>query len=327
MKETIHRLTRALPPRGGPQSARAAPISRLKVFLIRAALAARIGNDLPTLDTYVGVWHTWFGTDSAAVVILGLLFALAGLRVLAGREPRLLAMAGLGLAATLAGIYLSRPAWVHNALTFGRYMLPGQPLLLLCVALGMAGLLHRVSQPALRGAGAVLLPALFLIGTPHADLLRRPNNFSLHYWYQFDYRRSHNPVREMGHLPVSPFWSGFADVAPGSLRIAVAGHGLESYTIYDVYWQQKHRQQVVSAQLWGYCGRPPYYGEALPRHGFFLHNAVTLADSSDLVRKRIDYVVFDRKGAREVESCIARFRNEHGAPAYEDDRLVAFRLN
>jgi hypothetical protein len=172
-----------------------------------------------------------------------------------------------------------------------------------------------------------VLSALFLIGTPYLDLLRRPNNFTLHTWYQFDYRRSHNPVRELRHRPVSPFWSGFAYAPPGSLRFAVAGHSLLSYTIYDVFWQQTHHQQVVSAQLWGYCGQPPYYNEALPRHGFLLHNAVTLADWSDLVRKRIDYVVFDRKGDRDVESCIARFRDEHGAPAYEDDQLVAFRLN
>lgn len=298
------------------------------MWLSREALAARIGNDLPTLDTFVGVWHVWLGTDSTVMVVVGLLFAAAGLPMLARREPRLVAMAALGLAATLASVYVLRPAWVLNALTFGRYLLPAQPLLLLAIALGITRLLRLATHPALRGAGAAVLPSLFLVGTPHLDLLRRPNNFTLHYWFQFDYRKAHNPVRDaLRRRPRHPFWLRFADAPPGTVRLAVAGHGLESYTIPDVRWQRTHRQPVFSAQLSGYCSETPLPGEAFERGGFALRNAVSLADAGDLRRKRIDFVIFDRAGMRNLDACISRFRAEHGEPEHEDASLVAFRLN
>ena len=297
------------------------------IWLSRTVFVKRIGSDLPTFDTYLGVWYLWLGTSSTAVVVAGLLLAACGLPLLVRRNPRLLAFAALGLVATVSSIYVTRPSWVQNVLTFGRYLLPAQPLLLLCVALGIARLLAPLSHPVLRAAGAVLLPIVFLIGSPYPELLRHPNNFTLHYLYQFDYRNERNPVREgFAGLPVHSFWRRFGEVTPGSLRFAVAGHGLESFTVLDARWQEEHHQEVIAAQLSGYCGVASYPGEALERDGIYLRNAVTLADAGALARKQVDYLVFDRQGARNVESCIAHFRSEHGAPEVDDDRLVAFKL-
>lgn len=301
----------------------------LRPMLLSAGeLASRLGTDLPTGPTYVGMFYSWLGSGASALVLIALALALAGVGGLHARRPRLLAMLLLGVAATLAGIYLSRPAWIQNPLTLARYLLPAQPLFLLCVAIGMARLTRLVRVSAVRLALVVGFPLLFFVGTPYADLLRVPNNFTMHYWYQFDYRKDHNPVRQgMKAMELHPFWRRFEGRPPGSVHFAVAGHGLESFTVPDVRWQLHHRQWVLSAQLTGYCNAPPYPGEALRAAGFALHNAVSLSEPDTLRSHRVDYLVFDRKGSTRVEQCIARYRREHGAPEFEDERLAVFRVN
>jgi hypothetical protein len=306
------------------------------MVLNRAALATRMGADLPTLDTLIGVWYVWLGTDSSSVVVGFLGLAAAGVGTLARRRSSLLVLVGIGVLATIGSIYLTRPAWVHNPLTFARYMLPAQPLLLLCAALGLAACAQRLPGRCAHAGLLVIVPPMVLFGSPTPALLAVPNNFTLHYWYQFDYRPAHNPVRSLlGQFHESPFWRQLGTLPHNSVRVAVAGHGLESFSLLDVRWQPIHGQPVWNALRVGYCGSPPYWGEVGPDSGFRLRNVVYLGSPDTLRDMAIDYVVFNRgTGWRgrtdvtvpDVESCIKRFREEHGDPTYSDEDVVAFRL-
>ncbi|MDR2031171.1 MAG: hypothetical protein LBP86_02685 [Azoarcus sp.] len=308
-------------------------LAGLPMLMNTATLSTRMGKDLPTLATWTGVWFCWLGIDSRLLMVLCMLLALPGALALHRRRADVFGLACLGLLATLAAIYCSRPAWVQNPLTFGRYLLPALPLLLLCVTLGMRRLLGcwLAKLPAVQALVFSAWVGLLLVNGPTPELLARPNNFTLHSWYQFDYRVRHNPVRTLlNDLPESAFWRRLAELPPGSVRLAVAGHGLDSTTLPDARWQSVHRQPLWSAQRMGYCGKAPYWGEITPVSGFLLKNAVLLADPASLRRAAIDYVIFDRWAANrsetEIESCIARFAREHGAPEYEDAHIVAFRL-
>ncbi|MDR2259625.1 MAG: hypothetical protein LBE06_01545 [Azoarcus sp.] len=319
-------------------AAAVALLAGLPMLMNTATLSTRMGKDLPTLATWIGVWFCWLGVDSRLLMLLCVLLALPGALALYRRRADVFGLACAGVLATLAAIYCSRPAWVQNPLTFGRYLLPVLPPLLLCVTLGTQRLLERwlAKLPVVQARVAwalvfTVLAGLLLADGPALELLERPNNFTLHSWHQFDYRVRHNPVRTLlNDLPESPFWRRLAELPPGSVRLAVAGHGLESFTLADARWQRIHRQPLWSAQRTGYCGKPPYWGETDPASGFLLKNAVSLADPASLRRAAIDYVVFDRwagnRPETEIDACIARFAREYGAPEYEDANVAAFRL-
>jgi hypothetical protein len=304
-----------------------------------AALAQKTGSDLPNPDTLIGVWHIWLGTGSLVVVALGLTLASFGLKSVCLSFPRELAMWSSGLFALLFSILVLQPAWVHNPLTFGRYLLPMLPLLLLLISAGVVVFSCKFFSSSARPLVAIVLSSLFLIGTPHADLLRRPNNFTLHSYYQFDYRKHHNPVRQ-GFTPyatASPFWHKLATLPPESLTVAVAGSpSFESYFLLDPLYQPVHRQILIKLQTGGTCG-PAQPGEAFPWQGVFLRNAVSLAAPEDIVRRGIDLIVLeywhtDLKSQRlppeyvaMIDQCKALLNARFGSPIYEDANLIAFR--
>ncbi|MDR2688586.1 MAG: hypothetical protein LBB76_02365 [Azoarcus sp.] len=330
-------------------------LAGLPMWLHRDAMASRMGQDLPMLDTYAGVWFSWLGGDAPWLAL-----ACLPLAVLGGIEwwrcrADVLGLALVGIAATLALIYLGRPALVHAPMVFARYLLPAVPLLLLCITLGALRVLRSAGKGVV--AGFALLPAVMLAHGPGMEMLVRPNNFTLHWWHQLDYRVAHNPVRAVfSTLPVSPFWQRLAALPPGSVHLAVAGRALPSFTQTDARWQGMHRQLLWNAQITAYCAAAPVLGEAMPDSGFRLENAVSLADLDSLRRARIDYVVFNlgpREGdVKEIlvrffgralsvdenhavavamsaippQPCIERFAREHGAAAYEDEDVVVFQM-
>ncbi len=303
------------------------------------ALTQKTGSDLPNLDTLLGVWHIWLGTESSVVVWIGLALAGLGLNKVWSSLPRELAMWSSGLLALILSILFLQPAWVHNPLTFGRYLLPTLPLLLLMISAGIMTLCRNFSSAQVRSVVATGLFSLFLIGTPYADLLRRPNNFTLHSYHQFDYRKNHSPVRQSftPYATASPFWHKLATLPPGSLTIAIAGSpSFESYFLLDPLYQPVHRQILTKLQTGVACG-PAQPGEAFPWQGVFLRNAVSLAAPQDIARRGIDLIVLeywhtDLKSqslppeyVAMLDQCKTLLNARYGSPIYEDANLIAFR--
>jgi len=304
-----------------------------------AALTQKTGSDLPNLDTLLGVWHIWLGTGSSVIVWIGLILASLGVNRIWSLFPRELAMWSSGLFALILSILVLQPAWVHNPLTFGRYLLPMLPLLLLMISAGIMTLCLKFSCALVRSVVATGLLSLFLIGTPNADLVRRPNSFTLHSYYQFDYRKNHNPVRQSftPYATASPFWHKFATLPPGSMTIAIAGSpSFESYFLLDPLYQPVHRQILIKLQTGGACGRAQP-GEAFSWQGVFLRNAVSLATQEDILRRGIDLIVLeywhtDLKSQTlppeylaMLDKCKALLSARYGSPVYEDANLIAFR--
>jgi hypothetical protein len=298
-----------------------------------AALGTRTGQDLPQLATLVGALRVWTGTGSAIVVAGFVALAIAGAPVLwrALRPEATLWL--VGLAATLAAVLVTRPAWSQHALTFARYLLPALPLLLLAAAAGSWRLVAAVPSPWLAAPAAAALALGALVGTPHAALLQRPNNFTLHSYHQFDYRHEGNPTRAyIDAIPTSPFWQRLATQPPGSLRVAVAGHGLESYYIGDVRWQPIHRQRLFNAELGGYCVAP-MRGEGRASAGIRFANAVTLAEPGWARASGIDLLVWKKLHRSttpdyvDLAPCADRMRRDFGPPAFEDDQVMVFDLS
>lgn len=306
-----------------------------------SAMVEKTGANLPNADTLIGVWHVWLGTDSVGIVLVGLILAAIGWSRVRMAFPLEWPMWWAGLASILAAILVMQPAWVHNPLTFGRYLLPALPLLLLLTSAGIYRIAQCGMTPPLRVLIATTLSGLFLIDTPYTRLLQRPNNFTLHSYYQFDYRKASNPVRTAfsKFKSPSPFWDRFKDNQPGKYVIAVTGQpGFESYFNLQPLYQPHHRQRLLNLQTTGVCG-PPRPGEAFPSQGVFLRNAVSLAVEGDLKAKHVDWIVVDQRfekyirttnvassSAIDHDPCLGYLINRFGHPGYTDNDLQAFQV-
>jgi hypothetical protein len=302
------------------------------LVLDAGALKGRIASDSIQLDTLVGAAHLWLGTASRIVVVAMTALAILGIRPVwqALRAELVLYLVGLG--GIVVAVLVMRPAWIQNGVTLARYALPVLPLLLLLVAAGAVRLTAAIPAWPVRLPVVILLGLMPLYGSPHSELLASPNNFSLHSYHQFDYRLTGNKIREyMAAIPTSSFWERLARFPPGSLRVAVIGHGYISYFIGDVGWQPIHRQWLLNAQLSDYCS-PRILGEGFADRGVTLRNAVVLADPGALRRQEIDLLVVKRPhekttpGYLQLEPCFARLSRDHGLPKYQDDFLIAYDL-
>lgn len=304
------------------------------------AMLNKSGSDLPTVDTLVGVWHTWLGSPSPVPVLVCLgLAALGAARV--WKEAPLARSVVLGLLLTLALLLLSRPAWIHNPLTFGRYLLPAMILLLLAIAAGAEELASRLAHEWRRLAAlpVILLPALLLIlVSPLRETMHRPNSHTLHSYFQFDYRKGHRIVKERmeARIPLSPWWATLRRLPRESVLIAAAPYYYFSPKWDAPRWERLGRQRVIPGFLTGLCvgGRD---GE-LPRDSRFdLRNAVHLDDEAELRRKGVGLIAF-QKPYRESQGeapvlvgadtthCLDVLRARFGEPAHEDDKIAVFAL-
>ncbi|HEY2966935.1 MAG TPA: hypothetical protein VGK75_01090 [Casimicrobiaceae bacterium] len=348
----------------GPGVERRRGVARLAVLALAAALPMaalllppliahpeslrlKSGVDLPLADTLIGAWYLWLGTSATAAVLICSALALLGARAVWQRLPETKsAVAGIALSAL--AVVITRPAWIHNPLTFGRYLLPVLPLLLLATACGAvrigralrAVLLMRGSRVSVAGPLGALAagsPVLLLaLTSPLPPLLQYPNANSLHAVYQFDLRPEHNPVlRVMDGIPLSPWWEGLGDRPPGSLAIAVAPFPTESVGWDAPRWQRLSRQRILHGFLTPLCINPRPT-EVPDDERFRFRNAVHVDDDMELVRHRIDFVVWQKPyrylahgldiavGA-DVEHCGPALRARFGTPAYEDESLVVYR--
>jgi len=306
-----------------------------------AALSWKMGMHRPDVDTLYGVLYSWLGTSSLLVVVVALLLAVLGSKRLFQSLPILPALlAGLGL--TLAAILFTQPLWVNHALTFGRYLLPMVPLLLLAVALGMvrvAGICASTFGRFGNGisvAGVVLAFSFALYHSPVARLNAYPNSNSLHSVYQFDFRDSANEMADYqrDHIPISSFWSRLSSFSPGSLKIAASPFHFASYDWDAVRWERRSRQYVLPGLLNDFCvtGRK---GEVPHSDRFDFRNAAYVGDVADVAKRGFDLVVYQKppktaadgrpgSSGSEFASCEAAFRQRYPSPVFEDELLIVF---
>lgn len=310
-----------------------------------AAMAGKSGKDLPRWSTLRGVWYVWLGTSSTAVVLTSLALAALGAGAV-WRSGPVARWTLLGLGLTAATVLLVRPAWVFNPLTFGRYLLPALPLLLLAVAAGVVRVADWGAQALgagpptspLRQALPLALGALLALATgwasPLPQLVRHPNSYRLSYYWQFDFRPRHNPVvPAFDSVPLSPFWAGLAARPAGSLTVAVAPYRFESTAWLGPIWERASHQRVVPAFLSGSCV-PWLYGEVPPDPRFQFRNGVHVAQPRAALARQVDYVAFARHTQvldadgrwRLVPECERWLRQHLGAPDVEDARLLVWRL-
>ena len=315
------------------------------VLMDQAALAKKMSSSTPDFATVWGALHMWFGTGWSLTSAMACVFAILGVKRAKERFPELLALYVSGIVGILLAILVLQPAWVHNPLTFARYLLPTLPLLLLLVAIGVTDLAERISAQV-RVYFVSVAAVMMLLGSPLPALLRESNNVTLHSLYQFDYRPDKSLVRLAMPKEVEgdAFWRYLAKFDPGFLTIALAGESsFESYANPAVLHQPIHRQELVKLQTGKQCGGRRN-GEAFRDENIHLRNAVTLAPKSEMLAQGIDLIAFDMqlvgqgigapegyfssaKYKRYRSECVMWLRQNYGEPILEEPFLLVFQVS
>ena len=311
------------------------------LFVHPESLANKSGVDMPGFETLVGVWYTWLGTSSTAIVVFCVALAACGVPAVWRVLPEARTGA-LGVALTLIAVILTRPMWSQNVLTLARYLLPFLPLLLLGVAAGTVRIAGFFAVPPTlwrRGlAAGIMVSPLVALATQSAlaPMLRHPNAQTAHMMFHFEFRPGRNPfIGRFDHIPLSPFWASLAERPAGSVRVAAAPFYFESFDWDAPRWERVSRQTVMPGYLTGLCV-DRRWGEVPQDPAFRFRNAVHLADAEAVARRKIDYVVWQKPYVqtdgggnvtigRDTAHCEAVLREKFGSPAFEDSAIIVFR--
>ncbi len=305
-----------------------------------ASLSSKSGTDLPNLETLSGALYFWTGCNQTWAMVACAVFIVFGL--LPTCRLSIVQTGLLGIALTLIGIFLTKPAWVFNPGTFVRYLLPLLPLLLLFLAVGCFNsgqyLQQKFSFLRKKGLAIAIIPlTAMVLASPLHQILRVPNSNSLGLFSLFDFRPWKNfvPLWMLIRLHPSPFWNQQTSLPIASERISVAPFSFESYNWPGPLWEILSSQRVTPAFLNGFC-RQDRAGE-LPHSNdkrFRFRNAVFLTDAQIFRDHRIDWIVWQKDwpgqkpgwDTTDMAACEAKWRTVFGKPDYEDDFLMAYRV-
>jgi Dolichyl-phosphate-mannose-protein mannosyltransferase len=304
------------------------------------ALAEKAATDSPTFATVWGAAHQWFGVGSRVIMVVMGGFVIAGAARVWRACGAFAHIYALGLLITCGAVFVMRPAWVHQPLTFARYLLPILPALLLCCAAGIARCAHYgASITERRMAAAALtasLVAATIFTTPMHEILRVPQHYASHSWFHLDVRIPKNPIRDhMSVVPISPLWAALTPEKIGPVTIAAAPWSLFSFDAELQLWQQIAKQKLIPASGEALCTQWEG-GHPQPGKGLVLRNFAMLADDQDLRAKRVDVVVLRKPIVHprrmpgvpmpDLSTCATNLTMRFGPPIMEDAVIQVFDL-
>ncbi|NBB93162.1 MAG: hypothetical protein GVY32_08345 [Gammaproteobacteria bacterium] len=296
----------------------------------------RIGGEtlLRSWELVLGVGSPWLGAVLAVPV-------LAGMVELGRRAPGFLAYWLWMLLFSVAALQAIGPEWILNALVLVRYTAVAQPFVLALAAVGLVvgskRLLALAGAPA-AGPAAMLaalaaVAGLFLAG-PLPTVYSGVNQFTNSVRYQLDYDFERSVYHElMGDLELPEAYRRMA-AEPGDWEIVETAWHFESHNTPIHQFQIEHRMPIRIGMISGLC-TDFTWGELEPDSDQDIRLSRMVFLSELLERERRDnlFVVFHRRPhfehSRELpdlSACIAAFRERFGAPWFESDGRVVFRL-
>lgn len=325
-------------------------------ILVILAVSPPILLDYRAIDSRAGAsqvsWLTFreslpllAGLDGKVAILLAGV-ALAGLLLLARRQPRFAALLVFTTLITVLGTALSGADSVQVPIVFVRYSLWLAPFFLLLVAVAAEAALKRLPAPLAYTALALVLAGLFYLG-PWINAYGRVNSWPHHAIFQYTYRDD-SPFsyeRRPPHIP--DLYHQLAKEPAGSLRIAEGPFYSEWHNNPLTYYQEIHQQRVLAGMLGFSCDRAAINQLPAGTARLYLRNAVDLSRRKDLKDHGIDIVILHKNTFRELprflrnvtrvptsnlppennlERCLSGYRRSLGKPFYEDDTLIAYDL-
>lgn len=305
-----------------------------------ASLSVKAGADYPTWRTFTVAWElaAGSGNDVVSLSVLGL--AAIGAWQLYRRDIAFwryqLALGGVAVLL----VSISGAAWLHHGLVLVRYLAPLQPILLVCLAVGLTclvgsacGRLPPAASVSARTAATFLAATLLFAWGPLPEQYTGRNQFTGHLHYQFDYDAERSKYRrEMAKVSVPGYYERLRNAAGGeNWEVVETPWPLGTHHPY-VFYQQVHQLPVTIGFLDGLCGDGLYGEYPADEPGLDFRHFVHL---KDLLRNPGShrFLVMHREPAVKtwdklspVEECIQAFRARYGDPWIETPAVVVYRF-
>lgn len=242
-----------------------------------------------------------------------------------------------------AAILAVGPAEIRTPITTARYLLPAFMVLLAVAALGLEhldALLRKEWRWIPPHAFTVVLGVSLLAFGPLPAIHYRPNDFTNHTVFQYDYARNfaHNfASKNFGLKGIPAFYLRLHDEPADGRSIVEAPWYYEWHRQPFALYQRVHRWPV----LVGFIARPgaplPLGELPWPDPRFRMRSFVHVSDLDGMRDRNVRFVVFHRNPPRkpdddmhpsltDTEAWIAEYRVLVGEPCYTDDDLCVFDL-
>jgi hypothetical protein len=305
-------------------------------------LGRHSGWGLPVPGTVLRALRIFAGTDSKLVALALLLPAVVGLVRLARTAREVTALFVTAGVLQAGAVCVIAPAHRSDVFAFARYILPLLPPVLLAVACGVRALLERVPETSRALAGPLLGGWLVAVG-PLPATWYWPDSWSANHLAFGMLGKSEDLAANVPHVP--DFYLRLLDRPQASLTLVEAPWFPPIFANALPHYQRLHRQCV----LIGFTSTPgsrPGRGELpYPAPGFELTNFLFVEDLLGPGAPPADYLVLHRDVRREYDMrsspvlleianeqhadigpLAERCRSRFGAPEFEDDWVIVFKL-
>lgn len=309
------------------------------LWVDHAALFGKAGGSSPDLATidgllalFTGVWPR---TLAGALCVL----AAYGVRFLCRKSPHFFVPLTIAAIGHVISVLALQALGTNGPAILARYCLPVLPLVLAGVAVATLELARKLAVVARvpRGVFVTGILALLVVLGPWRDAYWFPNQWTGHHIYQSDFETVRDPL-EGRLLParVSAAYEMLATLPPGSVVVAECPFPQDAFANAYVGYQRFHKQRVVGALAadllpnslpcvkFG-AGRrePAWVCQATDLAGLRQRGVSWLIVHKDL-RREFPLATFTQPiESRAIE---AKLRELLGAPTFEDDLVVAFRI-
>lgn len=286
-----------------------------------------------SLEMVFGVGHFWLAA------LLGILAVLGGWVLWQRDRLFLIFWLSVTLVATVI-IQLLGPEWIRNALVLVRYTAVSMPMLLALLAIGLvriAGLAidhWRGASPWLAPASLLAVAALYFAG-PIPATYSGLNQFTNSVRYQVDYNFDRSIFDSiMSPIETPDFYRRIA-AEPGQWQLVEAAWHFETHFTPISEYQRNHQLPIHIGMISGLC-TDWTWGELRPGDDFDIHldRFVFLKDILRNPGEVNRFVVFpmgypfeyEPRELPDLTPCIDAFAKRFGAPWYESEDYVVFRV-
>ncbi|MCP8899375.1 hypothetical protein [Gilvimarinus xylanilyticus] len=298
-------------------------------------IAGKTGVDSPTVHSVIETLKLLTGSKYALYMGIFIGFSGWGVLILSKRQRELTLYLVICSALSLGAILCSGAAWIQHPLVTARYCLPMLPIMAIFASVGLSNTLRfSLKHSPMKTPLIIAIPVLVYLSGPLAQTYSGPiNQFTGHMGYQFDYNWKNNTYNKvLDNRPISSFYYQLGQEPEKSLQLVIAPWFLEWH--YNRWYidQAVHNQLVAAGFVEGFCGKLFYgeYSKNTPQ--VKLTNAVHVTALAEKSRG-YDYFIYHKSASRidqnvsKHQDCEAKVLESFGKPTYEDDQILAYKLD
>lgn len=312
------------------------------------AIEGKTSMDIINFKTIIHAFQFTIGTKETWIVLVALFISLfTGSFALIKKDKYLFSYLLFLSLIQLLVVIVSRPMWCQAGIIFFRYCLPIFPVFLLMFASGIChidGMIYHKYKQLPVNACAFAICVLLLFTGPLKETYYRPNQFTNHQLFQYDYDIDENLLKNaVAPDTISPFYSRLGLLPKESVLIVETPFYFPWRDSPYAYYQRIHKQRMSIGFMREVCGTGPQEFDR-KYNGLAFKYIFHLADITTLINKNACYVVLHKNLRTEmlrnkfdidewimpdydINPLVKYYTDAFGIRFYEDDDIVVFKIS